>query len=117
VLLSVVPAGVPEVDERERVRVTPLAHGFFRVTARFGFMETPNVPRVMALAASHGVNARPLEVSYYLGRERLLVTGRTRMAGWRKKLFVFMSRIAQSATQFFCLPPNRVVEMGAQIEI
>jgi KUP system potassium uptake protein len=116
VLLSVLPAEVPEVEEEDRVTVAPLAHGFFRVTARYGFMETPNVPHVLALASKHGVNARPLDVSYYLGRERLIVTGRARMARWRKKVFVFLSRNAQSATEFFGLPSNRVVELGAQIE-
>ena len=59
---------------------------------------------------------RPTEISYYLGRERLLPTGRARMARWRKRLFVIMSRNAQPATDFFSLPPNRVVELGAQIE-
>jgi KUP system potassium uptake protein len=116
VLLSVLAEEVPEVEDADRVTVAPLAHGFFRVTARYGFMETPNVPHVMQLASRDGVNAKPLEVSYYLGRERLLVTGKARMARWRKMVFVFLSRNAQSATAFFGLPPNRVVELGAQIE-
>jgi KUP system potassium uptake protein len=62
------------------------------------------------------VKLRPNDTSYYLGREQLIPTGRSRMSRWRKKLFVIMSRNAQSATQFFGLPPNRVVELGAQIE-
>lgn len=116
VLLSIVAVEVPDIDDAERVRVTALPHGFFRVIARYGFMESPNVPQVLALCEPRGLRTKPMETSYYLGRERLLPTGSARMARWRKKLFVFMSRNAQSAASFFGLPPNRVVELGAQIE-
>jgi KUP system potassium uptake protein len=117
VLLSVVAVEVPDVDDTDRVRVTPLPHGFYRVIARYGFMETPNVPHILALCERQGLHTKPMETSYYLGRERLLPTGTSRMARWRKKLFVFMARNAQSAAQFFGLPPNRVVELGAQVEL
>jgi KUP system potassium uptake protein len=116
VLLSITAVEVPDVEEVDRVRVIPLAHGFFRVAARYGFMETPNVPEVLALCAEQGLQTRPQDTSYYLGRERLLPTGKTKMARWRKKLFVFLSRNAQPATRFFGLPHNRVVELGSQIE-
>ena len=96
--------------------MTALEHGFFRVTAEYGFMETPNVPRVLAMSAQYGLRAKPAETSYFLGRERLIATGRSPMVRWRKKLFSFMSRNARSATEFFGIPPNRVVELGAQIE-
>jgi KUP system potassium uptake protein len=115
-LLSVVAVEVPDVDDAERVRVTALPHGFFRVVARYGFMETPNVPHILTLCEPLGLHTKAMETSYYLGRERLLPTGSSRMVRWRKKLFVFMSRNAQSAANFFGLPPNRVVELGAQIE-
>ena len=117
VLLSVLAAEEPDVEDDARVVVEPLQHGFWRVTATYGFMETPNVPRVMALCAKHGLRTRPLETSYYLGRERLLPTGKAKMARWRKKVFVFLSRNALPATQYYGLPPNRVVELGAQIEL
>ena len=116
VLLSVQSAEVPDVDDAERVRVTALGQGFYRVIATFGFMETPDVPEVLARARAAGVRAVPGETSYILGRERLIPTGTSRMARWRKKLFVVMSRNARSATEFFGLPPSRVVELGAQIE-
>ena len=116
VLLSTKAAGVPLVEDEARLHVNCLGQGFYRVTAAFGFMETPDVPRIMALSAKHGLQAAPGETSFYLGHERLLPTGRSRMPRWRKKLFVFMSRNAISAAQFFGLPPNRVVELGAQIE-
>ena len=118
VLLSIVNVDIPAVELEQRVSVTRLDEGFVRVKAVYGFMETPNVPQVLALCAErHGLKVQPMHTSYYLNRERLLPTGTNHMARWRKKLFVFMSRNAQPATQFFGLPPNRVVELGAQVEL
>jgi KUP system potassium uptake protein len=116
VLLSVKPTDVPYVEGEDRVTVKPLGQGFFRVVIRSGFMETPDVPELLALGAPHGLRTKPMETSYYLGRELLIPKGTTKMARWRKTLFVLMSRNAQSAARFFGLPPNRVVELGAQIE-
>jgi KUP system potassium uptake protein len=116
VLLSVKPADVPYVEGQDRVTVKPLGQGFFRVVIRSGFMETPDVPELLALGAPHGLRIKSMETSYYLGREQLIPAGTTKMARWRKKLFVLMSRNAQSAAHFFGLPSNRVIELGAQIE-
>ncbi|MFN2399468.1 MAG: potassium transporter Kup, partial [Gemmatimonadaceae bacterium] len=115
-LLSVTSAEVPDVDDAERVSVTALEHGFFRVKATYGFMETPNVPEVLALSKVFGLETQPQQTSFYLGRERLIPSGKGKLMRWRKKIFIFMSRNAQPATEFFGLPPNRVVELGAQIE-
>ena len=116
-LLSVMSAEVPEVPDMERVSVERLPHGFFRVTARYGFMETPDVKEILALLVELGVTTVPHETSYYLGRERLIPIGNSPMWTWRKKLFIFMSRNAIGATQYFGIPPNRVVELGTQIEL
>ncbi|HEX6534884.1 MAG TPA: potassium transporter Kup [Gemmatimonadaceae bacterium] len=116
ILLSVQTVEVPEVPASERAKVEPLGEGFYRIVARYGFMQSPNVRDVMACCEPMGIRVRPNDTSYYLGREQLLPTGRTSMATWRKKLFVIMARNARAATQFFGLPPNRVVELGAQIE-
>jgi KUP system potassium uptake protein len=117
VLLSVTGAEVPEVPAERRVRVEALGHGFHRVRARYGFMQQPDMQDVLHRCAEAGLHAgRMSEISFYLGRERLIPTGRARMARWRKRLFGLMSRNAQPATDFFGLPPNRVVELGAQIE-
>ena len=75
------------------------------------------MPALLALAESHGLRARPAETSFYLGRETLLADGPARLARWRKLLFILMARNAQSATAFFNLPPNRVLELGAQIQV
>jgi KUP system potassium uptake protein len=116
VLLSVETRSIPDVASADRMTLEPLGHGFFRVVASYGFMQSPDVPAVLASVAQHGVPIAPMSTSYYLGHERLVLTGRTRMARWRKKLFALMSRNARSATEFFRIPPNRVLELGAQVE-
>jgi KUP system potassium uptake protein len=117
VLLSVLFANVPEIPESERVGVTLFNYGFARVKARYGFMESADVPDILRRSEAEGIVAVPSETTYYLGRERLLPRGESAMAAWRKKLFIFMSRNSRSATEFFNIPSNRVVELGAQIEL
>ena len=117
ILLSITTADVPRVPDAERLEVVALGHGMHRLEASYGFMETPDVPQLMELARARGLHTVKMETSYFLGRERLLPSGRTRMMRWRKKLFILMARNARSATEFFGLPPNRVVELGAQIEL
>jgi KUP system potassium uptake protein len=116
VLLSVQTRGIPEVGADHHLTFEPMGQGFFRVVANYGFMQSPNIPQALAEAAARGVSLPPMETSYYLGRERLVLTGRAKMSRWRKRLFALMSRNARSATEFFQIPPNRVVELGAQIE-
>jgi KUP system potassium uptake protein len=116
VLLSVLSEEVPEISNDHRITVESLGQGFFRIRARYGFMESTKVPKILEEARSAGLEAKPLETTYYLGREQLLPTGTTPLATWRKKLFVFMTRNSRSATAFYGIPPNRVVELGAQIE-
>jgi len=115
-LLSVLTTQVPEVPIGERTTVEPLGDGFHRVVARYGFMETPNVRSIMKSLERQGIKAPTQLTSFYLGRERLLQTGKTHLPRWRKRLFVFMQRNARSATEYFGIPPNRVVELGAQLE-
>jgi KUP system potassium uptake protein len=117
VLLSVLSEPVPEVSPGERITVAHLGYGFFQIAAHYGFMETPNVPQIMKLATTRGVPDAPARTSYYLGRETLLTTGQTEMFRWRKSLFSFISRNARSATQYFDIPPDRVVELGLQISL
>jgi KUP system potassium uptake protein len=116
VLLSVGSPPVPEVPDKDRVRVESLGHGFFRVAAQYGFIENPDVPAALRRCAELGLAIELDRASYYLGRETLVLTGSSKMAGWRKRLFAFISRNARPATAYFALPPNRVVELGAQIQ-
>jgi KUP system potassium uptake protein len=120
-LVSVKTADVPETSAAERVRVLPLGQGFWRVVASYGFMQSPNVPQVLEVVDQMGIRCKPMETSYFLGRERLIPTASRpgepfTLARWRKVLFSIMARNARSATEFFAIPPNRVVELGTQIE-
>ncbi len=121
VLMSVRTEEFPMVDDAERVRCSELGEGFFQVVARYGFMETPDVPAALRLLGEptnpNPVTLKPMEASFYLGRETIIPTGKGWMARWRKRLFMVMARNAQSAAAFFNLPPNRVVELGAQIQL
>ena len=116
IILSVTTRGIPEVPVDQQLKLEKLGHGFYKVIATYGFMQSPNIPALLAMAAAQGVPIPPMDTSYYLGRERLVLTGKAKMRRWRKKLFALMSRNARSATEFFQIPPNRVVELGAQIE-
>ena len=116
ILLSVLAEEVPEIPEAERIRIAKMPQGFYRITARYGFMESTDVPAILSRAAAEGIDTKPLDTTYYLGREQLIPSGTTPLWSWRKKLFVFMSRNARSATAFYGIPPNRVVELGAQLE-
>ncbi len=116
-LLTVLTANTPKVASEDRVVIEDLGHGFFKVIATYGFMEAPSVPEILDLCRARGLEVATGNVSFFLGRETLLTTGRSDMATWRKRLFAFMSRNARTATSFFGLPPNRVVEMGTQIEL
>jgi KUP system potassium uptake protein len=117
VVMSIEGEEFPQVSADERVTVEVLGDGFFKVVGRYGFMETPDVPALLASIEQQGLRARPGETSFYLGRETLLPGGPAKLAGWRKLLFIVMARNAQSATAFFNLPPNRVLELGAQIQV
>ena len=125
ILMSVKTEEVPYVPEDERTVFTDLGQKFYSVVAHHGFMEGADVPDVLRQLQANGISVRPLETTYYLGRETLIAVPDKKplppdapppMAFWRKRLFILMSRNAQSATAFFNLPPNRVVEMGAQIQ-
>jgi KUP system potassium uptake protein len=117
VLMSFRTAQQPEVDDGDRLTITALDHGFYRVIADWGFMEKPSMDRTLALCGGRGLKLDPYTTTFFLGRETLLPTGRTRMMKWRKRLFVIMSRNAPSITAYIGIPPNRVVEIGTQVEL
>ena len=121
-LVSITTEEIPAVPEMERVTSRDLGSGFYQVIARYGFMETPDVPKLLeSLPQRPPPNVplalKPMETTFYLGRETLLPTGPSRLARWRKRLFIIMARNAVTATKYYGLPPNRVVEMGAQIQL
>ena len=116
VLLSVQTRGIPEVAADHQLTLEKMGQGFYRLVATYGFMQSPNIPELLGRAVAEGVPVPAMDTSYYLGRERLVLTGKAKMSRWRKSLFALMSRNARSATEFFQIPPNRVIELGAQIE-
>ena len=116
IILSVLATEVPEMPDAERVETKTLPEGFHQVRAWYGFMEEPDVQAVVQACCDLGLAGAEEETTYYLGRARLLPTGPTRMARWRKRLFALMARNAASAPDFFGLPPHRVVELGARLE-
>ena len=117
VLLSVVSVDVPTVEPADALTVTALPHGFYRVVAQTGFMQTPNVPQILLRTRELGLVCEPSTTSYYLGHESLLTSGTSRMMRWRKALFAFVSKNARSATAYFGIPPGRVVELGMQVDL
>jgi KUP system potassium uptake protein len=118
VLLSVATRHDPEVPRADRIeRLRDLGSGFFQVTATYGFMQTPNIQEVLELCSDAGLVTSKEDTSFFLGRETLLVTARRNMSRWRKMLFIFLSRNARPANAFFRIPPNRVIELGTQIEL
>jgi KUP system potassium uptake protein len=117
VILSIVTDAVPEVPPADFVRIKFFDRGFWAVTAHYGFMQTPDVLQVLRACAGQGLYINENETSFYLGRETLITGKGKGMAPWRKRLFRFLSRNARSATDFFSIPPNRVVEIGTQIEL
>ena len=117
VTLMVTTQPVPHVPADKRTTVRALGQGVFDVIARYGFMEDPNVPEALTRARDQGLELDEADVTYFLGRETLIVTKAPGMAMWRERLFVLLARNAVRATTFFRLPPERVVELGVQVEI
>jgi KUP system potassium uptake protein len=117
VIVSVETAEIPHVPAADRYSVEEIGEGFWRVMIRYGFMEEPNIPRALVAVRHPQLSFKADEISYFLGRETLLPTRKPGMARWREHLFVWLSRNAQTATDFFNLPPDRVVEVGVQVEL
>ena len=117
VVLMVTTQPLPYVPEEERPATRELGHGISELVLRYGFMEDPNVPEALAYAHAKGLRLDTDDVTYFLGRETLIVTRAPGMALWREQLFVLMARNAVRATGYFRLPPERVIELGVQVEI
>jgi KUP system potassium uptake protein len=116
VLLTVLIEETARTAKDERFQWDDLGSGVYRLTVRFGYMDDTNIPETLDEAAGP-VQFNPMTTSYFLGRETLIATRRPGMALWREKLFSWMMRNSSSASGFFCLPANQVIELGAQIEL
>jgi KUP system potassium uptake protein len=118
VLMKIETLDVPHFAEDQRLEVKNLDHQFYTVTVRYGFMDTPNIPRTLAQLRLMRLKFNLMETSFFIGREKVVMGAPTpHFWRWRKRLFIFMQATMMNATEFFRIPSNRVVELGGQIEI
>ncbi len=117
VLLTVMTEDVPYVTDENRLEIDDMGEGFYRMSVRYGFKDEPDLPAALQLPNTLGLEFSLMETSFFLSRQTIVPTKAPGMAMWREKLFATMSRNASSATEFFRIPTNRVVELGTQIEI
>ena len=119
VFLTVETLEVPWVASEDRVRVEPMGSGCWRATVRFGFKDATDVPRALLTARARAFDLDPMRTSYFLSRETVAPTanGSAAMAPWRKRIFAAMVRNAGNAADYFSLPTNRVIELGAQVDL
>ncbi|WP_122466147.1 potassium transporter Kup [Brevundimonas lutea] len=117
VILSVKTQDRPRVPESERVRMEPISEDFSRLIVSYGFMETPNVPRALGLCRKKGLKFDIMSTSFFLGRRSIVPSARHGMPLWQDRLYIFLMRNAANPTDFFHIPPGRVVEMGTQVQV
>jgi KUP system potassium uptake protein len=120
VILTIITSDESHVEAQKRVKVEKLDMGFFRVIAHCGFMEQPDVPELLRICADQGLKMDMAKTTFFLSSETIVMGKNARAAGialWRTLLFAVMARNAQRATTYFGLPPNRVVELGMQVEL
>jgi KUP system potassium uptake protein len=116
-IVSVLTEDIPQVNEEDRIAVTPLSPRFSLVILRFGYMETPNVPRALSTARKLGLSFDIMSTSFYLSRRSLKPAASSGMPRWQDRIFIALSRSANDATDYFRIPTGRVVEVGTQITI
>jgi KUP system potassium uptake protein len=117
IILTIVTDEVPQVHQDKRTETEKLGSGFYRLIAHYGFMEEPNVPELLRDANLDGDPVKLHKTTFFLSRESIVPTGSRSMVRWRQWLFALMSRNAQSASSFYRIPANRVVELGMQVEL
>jgi len=117
VILTVRAGDVPYIEAANRVQARKLDGGFWQVTATWGFMETPDVPRALAAARKQGLKFDIMNTSFFLGRRTVVRSRQSPMPRWQDRLFILLSKNASSPTDFYRLPPGRVVEMGTQVSV
>lgn len=117
VILTVRFEDFPHTNQEERVAIESLPHAFYRVTIRYGYMDEPNLPVDLMLTEKHGLLLDTMDTSFFIGKEILIASDKPGMKIWRKNVFIGLFRTAESITNQFKLPPNRVVELGAQVKI
>jgi KUP system potassium uptake protein len=117
VILTISVADTPRVPDDDRVRLQPISDRFTRVQLRFGFVESPNVPKALAVARKQGLHFDIMSTSFFLSRRSLKVAAKSGMPAWQDRLYIGLARSANDATDFFQIPTGRVVEVGTQVTV
>ena len=117
VILTVVTAQTPRVRDEDRIHIDPVNGDFKKLTVSYGFMESPNIPKAMALCRQKGLKFDIMATSFFLGRRSVVPSASSGMPLWQDKLFIFLMRNAANPTDFFKIPPGRVVELGTQVTV
>lgn len=116
ILLSIKTLDIPRVAEDQRLEIRDVGHNFYTIITRYGFVEEPDIWRVLAQCRAQDLRFNMMETSVFVGREKLVISDRTPLMKWRKELFLLLFRLSLSAVEFFRVPSNRVVELGGQTE-
>ena len=117
VILTVRTAETPRVPESERVKIFPINDDFRKVIVNYGFMETPNVPKALGVCRKQGLKFDIMSTSFFLGRRSVVPSAQSGMPLWQDNIYIFLLKNAANPTDFFRIPPGRVVEMGAQVTV
>jgi KUP system potassium uptake protein len=117
IILTVRTTDAPHVPDAERVSIEPIDDDFKKVTVSYGFMESPNLPRALQQCKKQGLKFDIMSTSFFLGRRSLVAAARSGMPAWQDKLFILLTKNATNPTEFFKIPPGRVVELGAQLTV
>ena len=117
VILTVETAETPRVADEDRIRIEPIGGDFKRVTLSYGFMESPNVPKTLTRCRKLGLKFDIMSTSFFLGRRSIVPDAKSGMPLWQDNLFIFLMRNAANPTDFFKIPPGRVVELGTQLTV
>jgi KUP system potassium uptake protein len=117
IILTLHTAETPRVKDEERVRIEPVNDDFKKVIIGYGFMESPNVPKALGLCRKQGLKFDIMATSFFLGRRSVVPSAQSGMPLWQDKLFIFLMKNAANPTDFYKIPPGRVVEMGTQVTV
>jgi KUP system potassium uptake protein len=117
IVLSIIFKKVPHVSTEETIEILNPTEGFYRIVAYYGFMDNANIKQIIDILKDKGLNINLEKTTFFLGREIIVVKDKHGLTRFRKKLFVFLSRNSQKATEFFDIPNDRVFEVGSQIEL
>jgi KUP system potassium uptake protein len=117
IILTIETAETPRVTDDNRVHIAPINDDFTKVLVSYGFMESPNLPKALALCRKQGLKFDIMATSFFLGRRSVVPSTQSSMPLWQDKLFIFLMKNAANPTDFYKIPPGRVVELGTQVSI